>query len=349
MNYAASKIVDKLLAAAPLALAEWVDTLSGSENDLYLIASALFPQVPEIFIGSPSASGEMFRFLSGLGPVMLSSGGLYSERDGKGGFRKLPDQVWMAKAVALDSSGFVAMNRFGGYRWTPEEYVRYMVDLVTDGKPFPFVFWSSMDYACERDIAPDRAEVERRIQLTTDTLGELLSYIDDWSEEGLIIPDPMPVLQGRTTADYQESARQIGEVLHASGRAWPELIGVGSVCNRPIRDTPDGAGIVSVVRAVHEVLPPHVRLHMFGVKGGTLREIARQPGTVRARIASLDSMAFEKTAQWEAWERKKTDPEHKKTVKDRARIAAHWRDVQAAALDGWMEGIREAQGALFGG
>lgn len=64
---------------------------------------------------------------------------------------------------ALDSGGFVAMKRYGGYRWTADEYATCAARLSPS-------WWSQMDFCCEPEIASTPAEVARRIDLTVDGL-----------------------------------------------------------------------------------------------------------------------------------------------------------------------------------
>ena len=48
--------------------------------------------------------------------------------------------------------------------------------------------------------------------------------------------------------------------------------------------------------ALDEALPAHVRLHLFGVKGEALSKLGRLAG----RVQSIDSMAWDKAASWQA-------------------------------------------------
>jgi hypothetical protein len=66
---------------------------------------------------------------------------------------------------------------------------------------------------------------------------------------------------------------------------WPDLVGLGSVCRRNLHG-PDG--IATIVEALDRVLPPNVKLHLFGVKGGAISEFGDHP-----RLASIDSMAWD--------------------------------------------------------
>jgi hypothetical protein len=96
---------------------------------------------------------------------------------------------------------------------------------------------------------------------------------------------PMPVLQGWTPAEYVQCADWL-PIL-----AWPALVGLGSVCRRALHG-PDG--ILAILEAVDRILPPHTKLHLFGVKSSALDYLAHHP-----RVASVDSMAWDVSARAE--------------------------------------------------
>lgn len=52
---------------------------------------------------------------------------------------------------------------------------------------------------------------------------------------------------------------------------------------------------MAVLRVLERVLPRHVRLHLFGVKGDALQALHGNP-----RILSVDSMAWDQAARWRA-------------------------------------------------
>ena len=175
--------------------------------------------------------------------------------------------------AALDSAGFVAAARYGDYRWTVEDYF----DLV---QSFPWAWYASMDYCCEPDIAADRTLRVLRIAATAFMYGRCAR-----EARRRILAAPMPVLQGWTPAEYVQAAEWLPLTT------WPELVGIGSVCRRAVHG-PDG--ILAILDAVNRVLPPHVKLHLFGVKSSALDYLAHHP-----RIASVDSMAWDVAARAE--------------------------------------------------
>lgn len=196
---------------------------------------------------------------------MLVSANALRRRDNTG-WRSAPDLDGLD--VALDSAGYVAMSRYGGqYRWTVEEYVALAASR-------DWAWWASMDFCCEPQIAQDQAEIERRQDLTWTYLG-----LCDAEAERAGIKPPMPVLQGWTVADY---LRHVATFPRAE---WPALVGVGSMCRRRLTGP---NGLVAVVDALDRVLPPHVRLHLFGVKSAGLTSLGKHP-----RLESVDSCAWD--------------------------------------------------------
>lgn len=175
--------------------------------------------------------------------------------------------------AALDSAGFVAAVRYGDYRWTVDDYL----DLV---RAHPWTWWASMDYCCEPEVAADRALRILRMAATAS-----LYWVCERAARERGLSTPMPVLQGWYPSEYVECARWLGL------DAWPALIGVGSVCRRAVRGP---AGVLAVVEALDGILPPHVQLHLFGVKSDALAALASHP-----RIASCDSMAWDFAARRE--------------------------------------------------
>ena len=272
---------------------------------------------PLIYIGLPYASrGKLTAAVQELGALSLLSMGAFW-RDGE--LRTPSGSVWHLSA-ALDSAGFTAMV-LGGYRWTVAEHVAFVVCNGGDSsRPFPWLWWSAMDYCCEPEIADNRAEIERRIALTVETYRETLEELDWWRAEGdTDTPDPMPVLQGRTPADYLRCAEQLATVCR-DGRL-PTLVGLGSVCRRELRG-PDG--LLTLLSALDRGLPAGVRLHLFGVKGALLEHL----GPYLHRIASVDSAAWDFRARKAAHiEGKPCDVEH------RAEHLRAWYCTQRSKLD----------------
>lgn len=292
---------------------------------------------PRILVGLPySTRGALLDATHALvAPVLISAGSCY--REGRG---LLPpgDAAWMAYGASLDSAGFTAMMQ-GGYRWSVDEYVDFIVQGGTAGgtRPFAWSWWSAMDFCCEQEIAANRDEVERRIDATIASLGETLACVDEWRDEGAgALPDPLPILQGRTVADYTRCADGLARELRAAGRdGLPELVGVGSVCRRQLHGP---EGLLPILSGLDRALPPHVRLHLFGVKGDVLSHL----GGLRRRVASVDSMAWDFAARMDA---RKAGVSC--TVERRAAAMRDWYRRQVDKVLG-VEVTSSAQLSMFG-
>jgi hypothetical protein len=172
--------------------------------------------------------------------------------------------------IFLDSAGFTAQVKWGGYPWSTDMYL----DQVALGT---WTHWSQMDFCCEPEVADNQTEVLRRIHETS-------KYLDALTKGAALrgMTAPVPVLQGWTPANYALSAQLVDSVL---GGKWPKLVGLGSVCRRQVAGP---TGVVKIVEEVDKVLPAGVKLHLFGVKSQALRILKAHP-----RVASSDSMAWD--------------------------------------------------------
>lgn len=331
-------------------LIEDPEELAGGECSL-AVANACAADLPVIRIGLPYGNqGRLLDEVMQLGaPTLLSVGSMFRGPRGEvtstgfptfQGFTPVGAAAWMTDA-ALDSAGFTAMLA-GGYRWTPGDYVDFVVTNRGDGEmPFPWAWWSSMDYCVEPQIAKDREEVQRRMKLTAETYGHILDHLNYWRREGVTdVPDPMPILQGRLPEDYAWSAKALAKEInqhhecscpyggdceaewHREHAGLPALVGLGSVCRRNVHG-PDG--LLAVLEALDKVLAPHVRLHLFGVKGDALNHIDRY----KHRVHSIDSMAWDEAA--------------KRSVQ-KARKAAGVIDVKSGE-PGWISNTTENRAA----
>lgn len=331
--------------AAPDTAPELADMTPADAAAEYVVTAPAVPPArairpPLVRVGLPYGSlGALFVMARQLSaPVMISMGSMF--RDGK--FTPIGRAADFTDA-AVDSGGFTAMMQ-GGYRWTVSEHVDFIVTCRGDGaRRFPWAWWAAMDYCCEPEIASNRAEVERRMRLTVETFGETLDYLNDWRQEGVNgVPNPVPTLQGRTADDYVRCACEMAAVIdahdpctcpftddggencpaewHREHAGLPELVGIGSVCRRPVHGP---EGILTILAALDPVLPAHVRLHLFGVKGATLGHIA----PYLHRIASIDSMAWDFAARESA---KKMGVPY--SVEHRAAEMATWYGKQQARI-----------------
>lgn len=171
--------------------------------------------------------------------------------------------------LCLDSAGFVAASRYGGFPWT-------LADYVALAAAHPFQWWASADYCVEHEIAADREEVTDRLSRT------IRANRDCWrlaSDHG-IAESMMPVIQGRTPTDYERCADALSGLFRPGA-----LLGVGSMCRRDIHGP---EGLIAVIDHLDRVLPAGIRLHAFGVKGTALPFLL----PYRHRVASIDSQAY---------------------------------------------------------
>ncbi len=243
-----------------------------------------------IRLGLPIPGGALATAARDMGAAVLVSANAFTRRRKRRGERRggpppeflgfyRPSSSLHGLDVALDSAGFVAHARYGGYEWTPEMYVRGLVASLAPGR---LAWWAAMDSCCEPEVAHDRTTVRFRMAETCRMLGECRRVA-----AGAGLPEPLPVVQGWTADDYERCVYSMP--LHT----WPELVGVGSVCRRRALGP---AGLLRVVERLDRVLPPHVRLHLFGVKGDALPTLLRDP-SIGDRVASMDSCAWDRTVR----------------------------------------------------
>lgn len=189
------------------------------------------------------------------------------------------------QAVKVDSSGFVAMMLYQGYRWEPEEYLEWIINDWPAHWPRPE--YAAMDYCCEQAIAKSRAEVHKRIDMTIKSCWYMFELVQQMRDDGMHwAENPMPVIQGRTADDYIQCLRQLPKA---------SLYGVGSVCGRHLYGP---EGLLPVIEAICMEIRSGVGLHAFGVKGDAI-------GYLRAfrQVESVDSMAWDIAARRDAHQR----------------------------------------------
>ena len=216
-----------------------------------------------IRVGLPKRNGAITKTAAAHGlPVMFSANAFR----GANGFVQ-PSPLIRRMDAALDSAGFVAMARYGGFPWSPRDYAELAAAA-------PWAWWASMDFCCEPEIARDRDQVARRIERTAQFYGELRILAAE-----LDIAPPVPVLQGWLPDDYRHCADLLGGL--------PQLVGIGSICRR------DTGGAVAIVEAISGHISPTTRFHLFGVKGEAAAALAGH-----GRVASIDSMAWDFDARY---------------------------------------------------
>ncbi|OAN53646.1 deazapurine DNA modification protein DpdA family protein [Sphingobium sp. TCM1] len=183
-------------------------------------------------------------------------------------------------SLALDSAGFVAMARYRGFPWRTDDYLALAAS-------YPFRWFASMDYCVEPEIAADREEVLGRISRTIRANLDCRRGARDLGIEHRL----MPVIQGRRPEDYERCLDAL-----ALDVSRTRFIGVGSMCRRQVRGP---EGLIAVLDHLDRILPPGLMLHLFGVKGSALPELAG----LDHRILSVDSQAYGIAARQDAFRR----------------------------------------------
>lgn len=176
-----------------------------------------------------------------------------------------------------------------------------------------------MDYCCEREVSGDRQLRLLRIAATAQLFGACSRAAE---ERG--IARPMPVIQGWHAHEYAQCI----EWLPIGNDAWPDLVGVGSVCRRQLEGE---HGILNIVATLDRLLPAKTKLHLFGVKSATLAALGPHP-----RIASMDSMAWDFGARV----KRRTG----RDMKFRIACMAAWAEQQRALAQQIVEGAGEPGG-----
>jgi len=147
----------------------------------------------EIFLGLPDLRPHYVAAARELGsPIMVSASALSknwtsSMREADHphpGFRVPPPGRLHGIRCALDSMGYTAMKKWGGYVVTPEAYIELAA-------AHEWEFWASQDLCCEPDVALDEELVCARICETAWRYDRLCELAD-----GRGIKRPLKVLQG---------------------------------------------------------------------------------------------------------------------------------------------------------
>lgn len=102
--------------------------------------------------------------------------------------------------------------------------------------------------------------------------------------------------------------------------APPALIGIGSVCRRPLHHPTHG--LYAILRALDGRLPAGAKAHLFGVKGAGVAGFKGLPW-----VASADSMAYDFTERVNAHRRGESN-----TIEARAQAMSRWMGKTEAAM-----------------
>jgi len=194
--------------------------------------------------------------------VIISAAGLWTS----GRFMK--KRIWPWVDWALDSGGFVALNRWGDFPFSPDRYLELVSNLGPE--------WAaSMDYPCEPDIARGtKLSVNDRIEATV----EYAVYLCQRDKR------IVPVLQGYTAEEYQRCWNLL------SSKMSVERLAIGSVCKRQSK-----AEISTLCWHLRQFLPS-IPIHGFGVK---LR--ALEWPEVWELFTSIDTNSWEFHRRGQSW------------------------------------------------
>jgi hypothetical protein len=288
--------------------------------------NAVLPSTPVLRVGVPHRGGRLCREAwENEMPMMVSASAFWHARRAE--FIEPGASDLELGDVALDSAGFTAMSQWkrkgrqpgmlGIFPWTLAQYI----ELAGLLRP---MWWSQPDCCVEPEIAADPQERSYRIEATAAMLEASLILVRDWQSRGAFWQcPPVPVLQGWTVGEYRESLDRMLEAWDRYSDAFdpPVLVGVGSMCRRPVDDP--NTGILAILEGILPHLPDGMKLHLFGVKGSAMGRLASIP-----QVASFDSMAWDYSARMKA--RREGGPN---TLERRAREMLRWYGAQMSTPD----------------
>ena len=239
---------------------------------------------PTFLLGLPALrDGALWRTARRLGaPELISANALSRWRTDIIGLRQWTgfEIRWLhlvrQHPVALDSAGFVAASRYNGFPWEVDDYL----DLAASA---PWLWWASMDWCVEPEIAHAEDAVLDRISGTVRLNVQCLNGAD---RRG-IADRFVPVIQGWHPEHYLRCLERMPFALD-----FP-LVGVGSMCRRHV----DGEyGIHNVLDVLDRAFDgSETRFHLFGLKSQGMSAARSHP-----RVASCDSQAYGVAARQEA-------------------------------------------------
>lgn len=277
-------------------------------------------------IGIPHRGGRLaFHAFEQGYPAMVSASAFWNRRTER---FVIPDHSNIHELdFALDSAGFTvarAWKKSGPQRglgqifpWTLAQYMELAFSCGA-------AWWSQPDMCCEPEIAASREEVDFRVRATATFLEASLQQLYAWqSELAARLPARVvanmawpcvPVIQGWQADDYLRSLDLLMQVWER-WQPWlaaPALIGIGSVCRRPLHHPTHG--LYAILRALDGRLPAGAKAHLFGVKGAGLARFKNI-----SWVASADSMAYDFTERTNAYRRGDSN-----TMEGRTQAMTRW-------------------------
>ena len=291
-------------------------------------------------VGIPETGGALtFHAFNQSFPAMVSASAFWNAKAGR---FNIPEATNLYELdMALDSAGFTAMKLWqkrgtqpgiaGVFPWTWAQYIE-LAQLVGAS------WWSQPDLCCEPEIAKNQEEIDYRVAATGTLLEGCLRIVYSWQEElsktsspsvvASLVRPPVPILQGWSADDYLRSLDMMMNVWER-WQPWlaaPALIGIGSVCRRNL--THPTHGLYAILSALEGRLPAGSKVHLFGVKGGSLAKVKMMPW-----VASCDSMAYDFGARVKARESGKPNSVGLRSSEMSEWMAAAARRIEPAAGD----------------
>ena len=285
-------------------------------------------------IGIPHRGGRLaFHAFEHGYPAMVSASAFWNRRTER---FVIPDHSNIHELdFALDSAGFTVARAWkksgpqrglgGIFPWTLAQYMELAFSCGAS-------WWSQPDLCCEPEIAASREEVDFRVRATATFLEASLQQLYAWQSDLAKRLPPrvvanmawpcVPVIQGWRADDYLRSLDLLLQVWER-WQPWvapPALIGIGSVCRRPLHHPEHG--LYAILRALDGRLPAGVKAHLFGVKGAGLAKFKSIPW-----VASADSMAYDFTERVNAHRRGDSN-----TMDGRARAMTRWMDKAGSTI-----------------
>ncbi|MGW7403419.1 deazapurine DNA modification protein DpdA family protein [Streptomyces sp. NPDC054833] len=223
---------------------------------------------------------------------------------------------------AVDSGGFSELQRHGRWTRTPRQYVDDLRRIWEGVGPFDWA--APQDWMCEDVIIHGGTVGGQRFVGTHLSVGEHQHRtVANYLELRSLAPDLpiVPVLQGRTLADYERCV----SLYERAGLnlAREPTVGLGSVCR--LQSTREGAAIVTAM-AAHGL-----RLHGFGFKTLGLERVGHL-------LASADSAAW----SYHARHRPPLDGHPHKNCANCLPYALRWRSRVLNALPTWQQPALDA-------
>lgn len=203
-------------------------------------------------------------------PILLPASSFVEQRTTGEYYLRKPNLPEHVAHRAADCGGFVASRVWGEYRYSLEDYAKW---LRTWGPQWA----ATMDYCCEPELSV--VTRERQDKTTANAWQAWREYKDvPWTW--------VPTVQGLEIEDYQRHAREMKPLISSMRNFYGAdrgfRVGIGTLCRRASAEM-----IRQVVDAVITELG-NVPLHLWGVKLTYLQDKEPMP----RQIISVDSAAW---------------------------------------------------------